>query len=184
MVIRLFSTLILLISCFVETICQTPPQISVAKLLGNNAQIIVSDVKRDPSGNIVITGKFRGTSVDFDPSTTTRNISAGSSDYAVFLAKYDPLGNYLWAFSLSNESFEDRMSTPDEGKRIAIDNLGNIYLTGHIAGASYAPIDFDPSNSSIQNKIPFKSSGSYDVYLSKYNSAGEYQWAFFSGFCK
>ncbi|MCB0855701.1 MAG: hypothetical protein KDD63_25940, partial [Bacteroidetes bacterium] len=115
----------------------------------------------DPSGNYYLTGFFQGT-VDFDPSGTTQNLtSSGNGD--IFLAKYDPLGNYLWAISMGSSEF-------DEGKSIALDNNGNIYLAGRFRQT----VDFDPS----ANTNSLTSNGDSDGFVAKYNSAGDFEWVF------
>ena len=102
MIIRIIVTYILLISFLKEVNAQTTPQITVARLTGNNGTVQVNDVKRDPSGNIVVTGYFTYTT-DFDHSPTVRNLVHSAGNFGeVFLAKYDPAGNYLWAMSVPN----------------------------------------------------------------------------------
>lgn len=117
----------------------------------SNSQIL------DNSGNIYITGTF-STTTDFDPSPATATIAtAGLND--IFIAKYDAFGNYIWAKSLGSPDAE-------EGRMLAKDNTGNIYLTGNY----YNSLDFDPSPSTAILNYPFNS----EVFIAKYDQNGNY----------
>ena len=52
----------------------------------------------------------------------------------------------------------------DHGHGVAVDGSGNVYVTGNFEGT----VDFGAGN--------VTSNGSYDVYVTKYNSAGAHQW--------
>jgi hypothetical protein len=95
-------------------------------------------VQHDSYGNIIVGGSFRG-DVDFDPSEENSFIMSPPTSNATgarYIAKYDSLGNFLWA------GLFDGAGSPSSGIDItAIKANGNILLTG---GASQA-IDVDPS---------------------------------------
>jgi hypothetical protein len=123
-----------------------------------------SDIGRssaiDMHGNLYVTGSFERTA-DFDPSFATANlVSAGSPD--IFLAKYDSLGNYLWAISMGSLGF-------DYGTSVSTDTSGNVYITGTFERT----VDFDPS-SAIAN---LTTSNYSSIFLAKYDSSGNYLWA-------
>ncbi|MDZ7848263.1 MAG: SBBP repeat-containing protein [Owenweeksia sp.] len=134
-----------------------------AKRLGGSFTEAGQSVAIDGSGNVVVTGFFYGTA-DFDPSASTANLvpsgSSGNSD--IFLAKYDASGNYLWAINMGG-------SSGDKGYSVAIDVSGNALVTGYFVGT----VDFDPS-ATTANLV---SSGSADIFLAKYDAAGNYLWA-------
>jgi cold shock CspA family protein len=114
----------------------------------------------DDSGNVVVTGYFRGTA-DFDPSAGTANLtSAGQSD--VFLAKYDASGNILWANRMGGTDGEG-------GFNLALDGSGNVVMTGFFTDTA----DFDPSSASAN----LTSAGFSDIFLAKYDASGKYLWA-------
>ena len=69
-----------------------------------------------------------------------------------------------------NLAFSIGSPNPDDGKDIAIDGLGNTYLTGAFQGTA----DFDPGTGTAN----LTSAGLNDGYIVKYNSSGQYQWAF------
>jgi len=71
----------------------------------------------DSAGNSYVTGFFYG-SGDF--GNTTLN-GAGNRD--IFVAKYDIAGNFIWAKSFGGTG-------SDLGQSIAVDKLGNLYVTG------------------------------------------------------
>ena len=49
-------------------------------------------------GEVFIAGTFHGT-VDFDPGAGDASLASGPSDTS-FIAKYDPNGNFVWAYRL------------------------------------------------------------------------------------
>lgn len=97
--------------------------------LGGNGK--ASSIKIDAAGNSHVAGYFSGTT-DFDPGPGTVNFTSfGESD--IFIAKYDIAGNFLFAKQIG--SFNNEYTTS-----LAIDGIGNIYITGVNNGT----LDFDP----------------------------------------
>lgn len=78
-------------------------------------------VAADNSGNVYVTGFFKSTAT-FDSYTFT---SAGVED--IFLAKYSPNGELLWAKQFGGQS-------NDYGHEVAVDAAGNCYLAGSYRG--------------------------------------------------
>ncbi|MBL4656678.1 MAG: hypothetical protein JKX73_01670, partial [Flavobacteriales bacterium] len=114
----------------------------------------------DSSGNAIITGNFYDT-VDFDPGPGLANL-ASKAYYDVFVAKYDPSGNYVWAIGI--ESVWDVYALG-----IAIDDSDNIFITGWFNDSA----DFDPG----PGVAMLIGNGSEDMYIAKYDSNGNYLWA-------
>jgi len=114
----------------------------------------------DGAGNVYVTGSFEDT-VDFDPDGgNDPHTSNGGSD--VFLSKFDPSGDFKWARTWGGTGVFDG------GYGIAADGLGNVYVTGEF----YQTVDFDPGGGD-----PHSSSGSADVFLSRFDSSGDFDWA-------
>ena len=114
------------------------------------------DISTDVAGNSVVTGMFNQTAT-FDNITIT---SSGS--YEIFLAKYDALGNVLWAKKAGGTS-------GDNGAGVLMDDNGNIYL----CGAFTQTATFD--------NISLTSQGSLDIFIAKYDAAGNALWAVNAG---
>lgn len=128
----------------------------------DNGESIVAD----HSGNIYVAGYFTGTA-DFDPGPGTANLVATGTNLNIFVAKYTAGGAYQWAFSIPGSgSFS-------EGHSLFVDGSGNLYLTGSFSGSA----DFDPGAGSAN----LTSNGSTDIFVAKYTTAGNYQWAFSAG---
>ena len=129
-----------------------------AKGVGGTAFDFGSSIDVDASGNVYVTGFFKGTA-DFDPgsgSTNLNSASVGSND--VFFAKYNSSGDLVWAKSVGGTS-------GDNGEKIAVDGSGNVYVTGFFQGTA----DFDPGSGTTN----LTSAGSNDVYFAKYSSDGK-----------
>jgi hypothetical protein len=113
----------------------------------------------DQSGNVYICGAFT-TLVDFDPGSGNTSLAyQGVADG--FLAKYNNNGDFMWVRQQGG-------STEDYTNGLACDNYGSIYITGfYTAGAHF---DVATSNSNTM------AIGGKDVFITKYDSAGNYIW--------
>jgi Tol biopolymer transport system component len=135
------------------------------KSMGSTGYDGCHDIRADITGNVFITGYFAG-SVDFDPGNGTATLTdAGGGD--LFFAKFDQAGNLLWARRAGGSLYE-------VGNGINIDHAGNIYISGPF----YSPdADFDPG----AGTAILRSAGGADIYLAKYDAAGNYLWAHRTG---
>jgi hypothetical protein len=131
-----------------------------AQRIGSNGADGGASITFDSTGNIVFTGYFTGT-VDFDPSVGVANLTSAVSGEN-FISKFDTSGNYLWAKRIGG-------SGADRGMNIAVDGSGNIYSTGYFNGT----VDFDSSDG-IAN---LTSAGGTDIFISKFDTSGNYLWA-------
>ncbi|GAB4024576.1 hypothetical protein GCM10028809_02080 [Spirosoma gilvum] len=134
------------------------------KAIGGDGALSSKAMAVDASGNSYLTGTFIGTT-DFDPSpTATASLTAGSSP-AIFIAKYDPAGNYVWAKSLIG-------TNTSVVSDIAVDASGNCYITGQFSGT----LDFDPDPETSSSQ-----GGDRTLYVAKYDTNGNLGWAFTEG---
>src|SRR5687767_15584882 len=74
---------------------------------------------------------------------------------------------------LINWAFNAGSSGNDIGNSTYVDNAGNVYAAGGFTGT----VDFDPSAGTAN----LASNGSKDIFIAKYNSSGQYLWAFAIG---
>ena len=122
-------------------------------------------VATDSSGAVYTSGRFDGT-VDFDPGAgLDSRTSAGQSD--VFLIKLNGDGSYAWTQTFGG-------TADDEARGVAVDSSGNVFVSGWFSGT----VDFDPSGGGTDNRT---SVGSADIFVSKFDSSGNYQWAYTVG---
>lgn len=133
------------------------------KTFGGTAQEKVADIEIDASGNLYLIGNFGGT-VDFDPAGGVANITSINAE--TYVLKLDGSGNYVWAKSFATNQYEY-----NNGKGIAVDGAGNVYVTGILYGTA----DFDTGSSvlSISSADPYTN----DTYAVKLNASGNTVWA-------
>lgn len=130
-----------------------------AKKMGGSGVDRIYSIDLDKAGNLVLTGKFSGTS-DLDPGPLTYNLtSAGGTD--IFVAKLDTAGNFVWAHNMGSIHH-------DIGYAIDVDDQGNIITTGFFHGTA----NFGSGTSSKQ----LISGGGTDVFIQKLNSSGSLMW--------
>ena len=110
----------------------------------------------DASGNVFITGYFRGT-VNFGGSDLT---SLGQNEN-IFLAKFDAAGVHQWS-----QSFAALICFP---RALAVDASGNVIITG----SYYGSVNFGGSASTYTS--------SFNVFVAKFSPAGVHQWSSFFG---
>jgi hypothetical protein len=127
-----------------------------ANRVGGASTDIGRGIALDGSGNVHVTGFFLGSDVDFDPGAGTANLtSAGGAD--IFIAKYDPSGNYLLAMPAGN-------SSDDQGFCITAGGAGKINAGGHFGGT----VDFDPGAGTANRTAV---SSNYDIFIAQYSTA-------------
>lgn len=139
------------------------PDYEWAVKMGGNLDDQAYSIAVDAAGNVYVTGVFYGTA-DFDPGPGMALLTAsGNTD--LFIAKYDPKGNYLWAKSAQGPAY-------DYSAAIAIDSDGNAYITGYYSMSMTTSLTFDAARGIILN-----SAGGKDIFLAKYAPDGHCLWA-------
>lgn len=118
----------------------------------------------DSDDNLYVLGDFRD-SINCDPSGN--QMVYNTTQQAGYLAKYTPNGNAVWALPIGTSASGNVLT-----RNLSLDGSDNIVLCGNItAGGTY---DFDSSPASAL----VTSNGSYDAFIAKYDSTGNYNWAF------
>lgn len=134
------------------------PIVEWAKSIGGVYDEMAFSIALDSPGNVYTIGYYQGT-VDFDPGVGIFNLTGIEN---IFISKLDATGNFIWAKSIDG-------TFSNNGVSITIDGLGNIYTTGYFAGTA----DFDPGSGTYN----LTSVGSYDIFILKLNSSGNFVWA-------
>ncbi|NNF57982.1 MAG: T9SS type A sorting domain-containing protein [Rhodothermaceae bacterium] len=128
--------------------------------LGGTGSDQGSAIAVDAAGNMYLSGLFFGTA-DFDPGPGVFELTAGGT--ATFVASYDILGALRYAFAIGGAS----VVVPERG--IAVDDAGNVYVTGSFTGL----VDFDPGPD--ENLLNF---GDGRIFVASYDPNGTLLYAF------
>lgn len=150
--------IILLFICICSFSFAQDAGLTWAKKTGGTTADVGNSITTDSNGNIYTTGIFTGT-VDFDPNAGVTNISSIGGNN-VFIQKLDNAGNLLWVKTIEAYSVS---------KSLAIDNSGNVLITGYFALTA----DFDPS----ANTFNLTANGGVDIFVLKLNASGDFVWA-------
>ncbi|MBL7943702.1 MAG: hypothetical protein JNM00_13095 [Flavobacteriales bacterium] len=122
------------------------------------------DLETDDAGDVYACGHFYNT-VDFDPGAGTFSLSAGGFDAKAYAAKYSSSGNFMWAGMFGG-------TQSNNCNNLAIDNTGNVVLTGMFRGTG----DFDPGAGTFN--LTGESTLFYgDLFVLKLTPAGGFLWA-------
>ncbi len=124
---------------------------------GDDAKKIIID----PTGNLLVGGRFSGT-VDFDSGPGTNSLTSASS--SAFLLKLDTSGNFIWVKNTGSSTNQA------SSESVVFDAFGNIFISGTFTGTT----DFDPG-SGTYNLVA--DSSSTDISLLKLDPAGNFLWA-------
>lgn len=134
------------------------PQFAWALNCGGEGDDLGWNITSDAAGNTFVVGSFSGVAT----FGTTNLTSRGGLD--MFLMKVDASGHVLWVRQGGGPS-------DDEGKGVALDSNGNIYVTGYFT-----------TNSTFDSvSIDAGSNRQHDLFLAKYNSAGDVVWVRYGG---
>jgi hypothetical protein len=114
----------------------------------------------DGSDNVYASGGFLD-SVDFDPGAgDDTHASVGYRD--IFLTKFDPGGNHLWAQTFGG-AYDDYVFG------CQVDHNNDVYITGWY----YQQVDFDPGPGTDMHDSQVDG----HAFLSKFDPSGAWQWA-------
>ncbi len=113
----------------------------------------------DPSGNIYVTGAFSGT-VNFNPSGTALNLTAGTGGYSPFVLKLSSTGATAWADALVDSS------SVAIGNGIGVDSSGRVIVGGWFVGT----VDFDPGTGTTS----VTSQGAQDAFVAALDGSGNF----------
>jgi len=127
-----------------------------AKAAGGTYYDYGYSVATDACGNVYVTGSFSSPTITFGTTTLT---NAGSGN--IFIAKYDAAGTVLWAKREGGTS-------DDVGLSVATDASGNVYVTGYFTSST---ITFGTTT------LTNAGGGSNDMFIVKYDAAGNVLWA-------
>lgn len=107
----------------------------------------------DVAGNVFMLGTYGASMIAF--GSFTLNYGGGSN---IFLVKYDPNGNVLWAKNTKGLS--------QIAQKITCDRSGNVFMAGNYNGPTC-----------IFDTYTLTSTGSQDAFLAKYGPNGNVLWA-------
>ncbi len=141
-----------------------------AGVFGASKAEFIHDYSIDNNEDLIICGTFQNT-VDFNMANDQEALLTAISNYDMYIAKYDIMGNYKWAININGNP-----SKTYYVYSITTDQSNNIYITGF----ADSWIDLDPSNEEAivnqeENRV---------FFISKYNSSGEYSWGHAMGINK
>lgn len=109
------------------------------------------DIDLDDQENIYLTGAMRGTN-DFDPGPGVFPLTGNGSNDDIFLASYNSIGDFRWAWSTGS-------SSADYGTSVHWRN-NSVYLTGIFRST----VDFEPGLGTTNQT----SQGNDDVFVGSY----------------
>ncbi|MFA5819915.1 MAG: SBBP repeat-containing protein [Bacteroidales bacterium] len=138
----------------------TSGNVQWAKSAGGTNYDCAYSVAVDSSGNIFVTGGFESPTLSFGSTILTNADNTGNTD-DIFLAKYAPNGNVLWAKSAGGVDY-------DYATSVAVDASGNTYMAGSFCS---------PTLSFGSTTLTNASAGFWDIFLTKYDANGNVLWA-------
>lgn len=117
------------------------------------------DIAKDSQGNFYITGVYEGVMA---LGTTTLTSRGTSRD--IYVAKIDPIGNWLWAKSAGSDG-----GSSNYGYGVAVDGNDNVYITGYYYARTDEKVAFGTTI--------FTGKNSTRLYVAKLDKSGAWQWA-------
>ena len=153
--------LIFTLCCFLLSFIAYTQSLNWAVSSGGSNSETIGSIDVDATGNVYTVGEYRST-VDFDPSGATANLTSVSSSVDVFIQKLDASGNFLWAMSVGGSG------QGDNAYDVEVDDTGNCYVSGRFNLTA----DFDPG-SGTQN---LTATGNSDGFILKLDPDGNFLW--------
>lgn len=135
-----------------------------AKSITNDDVVSGTTVTTDFTGAPIFAGYYFQT-VDVNPDGGTETLTGHSgSDRDLFILKLNAAGTYAWGKSIGGDGGTNYT------RSITSDGQNNIYVTGFFYGLG--DFDPDPVGETLLNSL-----GDADIFITKFNSAGNLLWA-------
>lgn len=153
-----FKCLILLFIAISINAIAERPIVNWATSAGGSNSDSGNSSTTDVLGNVIVTGTFTSSSIKFGNITLTNNNNSGP---AMFVVKYDSVGNVVWAKNGGN-------NTSAYGISVATDLNANIYVCGFFNSSTitFGAITLTNPDPGLYGKI----------YLVKYDKSGNVLW--------
>ncbi len=126
---------------------------------GANSQSGAIGLAVDTTGNSFISGSFKSSELKIGTYTLTN--SMGGTYGKMYVAKYSPTGQVLWAKTPTNTDLSSGMYG------LATDKSGNLFTTGHFQDNSFTYGNVTVTNNAAPNQ---------DIFLVKFDPTGKALW--------
>jgi type IX secretion system substrate protein/beta-propeller repeat-containing protein len=130
----------------------------------NNRAALGGGIGVDGANNVYITGSFYLRSINIGGITLT-NTNPGGDTGDVFIAKYDSLGNTIWARSFGGQFVESPTA-------MTVSPAGNLYITGTFNSRTMTIGSTVLSDTLLTRGFPQKI-----PFITKFDSSGNAKWA-------
>ena len=154
---QMYRAVVFLAACLLRA---DPPQPIFATYLGGGGGEVLGSVATDSQGNIYIAG--RTDSSDFPVKNAVQPVSKAFSQ--IFIAKFSPAGDLLYSTYYGG-------SANDLANGIAVDPMGNVYLTGALQSHDF----------SAASAFQSSSGGAVDAFVLKLDPSGNVLYATYLG---
>lgn len=155
-----FVTLIFGLYLFTQSAFAQAPSWNWSHATQGTTADFVLGLATDKNGNSLVTGYF--TSPTFKIGSFSFNRLGGQT---VFIAKYDPSGNVVWAKIMGGSQY-------DRGNAIATDADGNVYVSGEFTSSTITLGTISVNNLSSSGK---------DIFVAKLDASGKELWVKVAG---
>ncbi|AHM59616.1 hypothetical protein D770_06765 [Flammeovirgaceae bacterium 311] len=129
-----------------------------AKKWGGSGEDHIESFATDAEGNQYVVGNYLGT-VTFPNNTYTSHTEEQPDK---FIAKFDQEGEPVWGKTITGNYF--LRNTTSDDRKVGVDALGNVYVS-------------DSFDGTITLEGTELTSTGLDIFMAKYNAAGELVWA-------
>ena len=161
---KLFYLIILFFSLQIQSFSQNK-----LAMLYSSAGMEYGKASAIDASNNYINGSLFQNTISVNPNGTT-NLSAPGLSTQLALCKYNSEGQLLWGKHMGGTT------TSEAPHGIATDANNNIYITGYFGSTTLTGVqnaNFNPAGGGT-----ISSQGNEDIFVAKYDSNGNYLWAF------
>jgi hypothetical protein len=136
-----------------------------ARQIGGSGSDSIFAVATDSNGNIIVYGSYLSSPVSIYGSSTSFTTLANAGGRDILIVKYNSSGTPQWARRIAGTLDESEFGA------VATDSNGNIVVAGFYGSTTLSIYGSSASFTTLAN------AGDNDVFIVKYNSSGDPQWA-------